>query len=292
MKLLVTGASGLLGTRLCKIALMKNHAIYSAYEQHKPFFGTPVKLDILDSKAQQQVLNKIKPDAILHAAAMTDVDKCELEKELAWKTNAEATTNLAQLCKKSNTFLAYVSTDYVFDGKKGMYKETDVPKPINHYGLTKLKGEQAVEGLDNYCIARGSVIYGATPAIGKTNFALWLIDKLEKKEEVRILTDQWNSPTLNINMAEMIIEIVEKRTNGIFHLAGATRLSRYEFAKYVAQVFNLDPDCIKPLTTSHIKWIAKRPKDSSLNVEKAERMLTNKPLRIHESLERMKKETA
>jgi dTDP-4-dehydrorhamnose reductase len=292
MKLLITGASGLLGTRLCRTALRKNHEVYSAYDQHKPLYGTPVKLDILDPKHEQQILNKIKPDAVVHAAAMTDVDKCELEKDLAWKTNAEATTNLARLCKERDAFLVYVSTDYVFDGRKGMYKETDPPLPINHYGLTKLEGERAVEGLGKYCIARGSVIYGATQGTGKINFASWLLNKLKKKEEVKIVTDQWNSPTLNVNMAEMILEAVEKRTIGTIHLAGATRLSRYEFAKHIAQVFNLDSDYITPLRTDHIKWVAKRPRDSSLNVEKAELALTNKPLKIHEALKKMKEETS
>lgn len=291
MKLLITGASGLLGTKLCEIALRKNHEVYSAYSQHRPLYGTPVKLDILDLKAEQQILDKIKPQGVVHAAALTDVDKCEMEKELAWKINVEATTNLAQLCKEHGAFLVYVSTDYVFDGEKGTYKEMDDPAPINHYGLTKLKGEEAVQTLNKYCIARGSVIYGSTPATGKTNFALWLLDKLRKKEEVKIITDQWNSPTLNVSMAEMILQILEKRVNGIFHLAGATRLSRYEFAEHLAETFNLDPKYIKPVQTEHIKWIAKRPKDSSLDVNKAKRTLAIKPLEIREALEIMKKET-
>jgi dTDP-4-dehydrorhamnose reductase len=291
VKLLITGASGLLGTKLCEIALRKNHEVYSAYSQHRPLYGTPVKLDILDLKAEQQILDKIKPQGVVHAAALTDVDKCEMEKELAWKINVEATTNLAQLCKEHGAFLVYVSTDYVFDGEKGTYKEMDDPAPINHYGLTKLKGEEAVQTLNKYCIARGSVIYGSTPATGKTNFALWLLDKLRKKEEVKIITDQWNSPTLNVSMAEMILQILEKRVNGIFHLAGATRLSRYEFAEHLAETFNLDPKYIKPVQTEHIKWIAKRPKDSSLDVNKAKRTLAIKPLEIREALEIMKKET-
>ena len=291
MKLLITGASGLLGTKLCEIALRKNHEVYSAYSQHRPLYGTPVKLDILDLKAEQQILDKIKPQGVVHAAALTDVDKCEMEKELAWKTNVEATTNLVRLCKEHDAYLVYVSTDYVFDGEKGTYKEMDDPAPINHYGLTKLKGEEAVQTLDKYCIARGSVIYGSTPATGKTNFALWLLDKLRKKEEVKIITDQWNSPTLNVSMAEMILQILEKRVNGIFHLAGATRLSRYEFAEHLAETFDLDPKYIKPVQSEHIKWIAKRPKDSSLDVNKAKRTLAIKPLEIREALEIMKKET-
>jgi dTDP-4-dehydrorhamnose reductase len=291
VKLLITGASGLLGTKLCEIALRKNHEVYSAYSQHRPLYGTPVKLDILDLKAEQQILDKIKPQGVVHAAALTDVDKCEMEKELAWKTNVEATTNLVRLCKEHDAYLVYVSTDYVFDGEKGRYKEMDDPAPINHYGLTKLKGEEAVQALNKYCIARGSVIYGSTPATGKTNFALWLLDKLRKKEEVKIITDQWNSPTLNVSMAEMILQILEKRVNGIFHLAGATRLSRYEFAEHLAETFNLDPKYIKPVQSEHIKWIAKRPKDSSLDVSKAKRTLAIKPLEIREALEIMKKET-
>ena len=292
MKLLITGASGLLGTKLCEIALRKNHEVYCAYSQHRPLYGTPVKLDILDLKAEQQILDKIKPQGVVHAAALTDVDKCEMEKELAWKTNVEATTNLVRLCKEHDAYLVYVSTDYVFNGEKGTYKEMDDPAPINHYGLTKLKGEEAVQTLNKYCIVRGSVIYGSTPATGKTNFALWLLDKLRKKEEVKIITDQWNSPTLNVSMAEMILQILEKRVNGIFHLAGATRLSRYEFAERLAETFNLDPKYIKPVQSEHIKWIAQRPKDSSLDVSKAKRTLAIKPLEIREALEIMKKETS
>jgi dTDP-4-dehydrorhamnose reductase len=292
VKLLITGASGLLGMKLCQISLRKNHEVYATYSQHKPLYGTPVELNILDPKAEQQALDKLKPEAVVHAAALTDVDKCELEKELAWTTNVQATTNLARLCKERSAFLVYVSTDYVFNGEKGMYKETDKPSPINHYGLTKLRGEEAVQTLDNYCIARGSVIYGSTPATGKANFASWLLDKLRKKEEVKIITDQWNSPTLNVSMAEMIIETIEKRRTGTFHFAGATRLSRYDFAQHLAKTFNLDPKYITPVQSKHIKWVARRPKDSSLNVKKAEQTLTNKPLAINEALEEMKREVA
>jgi dTDP-4-dehydrorhamnose reductase len=295
VKVLVTGASGLLGTKLCQIALSKGHEVYAAYNQHKPLHGTPIKLDILQLKAQQKILDKKKPDAVIHAAALTDVDRCQLEKELAWKTNVEATENLAGLCGKRDVFLEYISTDYVFDGEKGMYNETDQPSPVNYYGLTKLKGEEAVQVLDNHCIARGSVIYGSAPALGKTNFALWVLNKLTRNEEVKVVSDWWNSPTLNINMAEMIVETVEKRITGTLHLAGATRLSRYEFAQCLAETFSLNSKFIKPFKIKdQMKWAArvraKRPKDSSLDVGKAERTLTIKPLEVHEALERMKKD--
>jgi dTDP-4-dehydrorhamnose reductase len=225
----------------------------------------------------------------VHAAALTDVDKCEVEKKLAWKTNFEATANLARLCQARGIFLLYVSTDYVFDGEKGLYREKDPPCPINHYGLAKLRGEEAVQALDSFCVARGSIIYGAAPATGKTNFALWVLENLRNREEVKIITDQWNSPTLNVSMAEMMMEILEKRTTGIFHLAGATRLSRIEFAQCLAETFDLDPTCIIPIQSKQMKWVAKRPRDSSLNVRKAEQTLVNKPLTIREALGKMKK---
>jgi len=291
VKLLVTGASGLLGTRICQQATKQNYDVYSAHSQHLPQFGTPIKLNITDGAALRQVFDKTKPDVIVHSAALSDVDKCEEEKDLAWKTNTESTSNIAQLCHKHNCFLVYVSTDYVFNGEKGNYKETDPTAPINNYGLTKLKGEEEIkQSRAEYCIARPSVIYGSIPAAGKINFALWLIEKLAKKEETKTVTDQWNSPTLNTNLAEMILEIVEKRTTGTFHLAGATRLSRYEFAQKIAETFDLDENLLRPTSSEKMPWIAKRPRDTSLNVEKAKHTLNNKPLQMSEALSRLKKE--
>lgn len=225
---------------MCELALEENHEVLSLYSQHKPTHGEPLKIDITNHKALNETFLNTQPEAVVHAAALSNVDLCEKDKELAWKTNVEATATIAELCTKHNAFLIYISTDYVFNGKKGNYKETDKPNPINHYGLTKLKAEQIVrESKTEHCIARTSVIYGATPATGKTNFALWLLDKLNKKEEAKVVTDQWNSPTLNTNLAEMILEILKKKTTGTFHLAGATRLSRLEFAQHTAETFKL-----------------------------------------------------
>jgi dTDP-4-dehydrorhamnose reductase len=291
VKLLVTGASGLLGTRICQLATKQNYEVYSAHSQHLPQFGIPIKLDITDGAALRQVFDKTKPDAVVHSAALSDVDKCEKEKDLAWKINAESTSNIAQLCHKHNCFLVYISTDYVFNGEKGNYKETERTAPINHYGLTKLKGEEEVQKSGaEYCIARTSVIYGSNPAAGKINFALWLLEKLRKKEEAKTVIDQWNSPTFNTNLAEMILEILERRITGTFHLAGATRLNRYELAQNIAETFNLDKSFLRPTSSKEMQWLAKRPRDSSLNVDKAKRTLKNKPLQISEALSRLKME--
>jgi len=291
VRLLVTGASGLLGSKLCELATIKNYEVYSAYSQHEPLYGLRIQVDVSNRGDVEKIFEKVNPEAVVHAAALTNVDRCESEKELAWKINVEGTINIVESCKKHRAFLVYISTDYVFDGEKGMYKEDDKPAPINYYGLTKLKGEESVENLtDQHCVARSSVIYGSIPATGKVNFALWLLDKLERKEEVKIVTDQWNSPTLNTNLANMILEVLERKLNGIFHLAGATRLNRYEFAKFFAENFNLDTNLISPASSKEIPWTAKRPRDSSLDVDRANQTLKNRPLKILDALKKMKKE--
>lgn len=291
MKLLITGASGLLGSKLSELARIRKCKVYAAYNQHKPVNGIPIKFDVSNRNAVEKAFGKIKPEAVVHAAALTNVDKCESEKELAWKINVEGTKTIAESCKKHHAFLVYISTDYVFDGEKGMYSEKDEPAPINYYGLTKLKGEESIKNLTNeYCIARSSVIYGSIPAIGKINFALWLLHKLKRRERVKIVTDQWNSPTSNTNLANMVLEVLEEKLTGTFHLAGATRLSRYEFSQLLAKNFSLDMNLITPVSSKDIPWIAKRPKDSSLDIDKAYQKFKNKPLKIHEALEKMEKE--
>ena len=235
-----------------------------------------------------EAFKRVKPDVVVHAASVTDVDKCELNKELAWKINVEGTKNIVEAAKNAGSFLIYISTDYVFNGEKGNYKEPDKPDPINYYGLTKLKSEELVQAQAEYFIARPSVIYGSTPAAGKVNFALWLIDTLRKGERVRILTDQWNTPTLNTNLAEMTMEVVERRLTGTFHLCGASRVSRFEFAELIADTFGLDKTLISPALSSQFTWPAKRPMDSSLDTSKAQQILNNKPLAINEALKKLK----
>lgn len=291
LNLLITGASGLFGSKLAEIAAEKNYSVYSGYSQDRPAYGTAVQFDVSHKNRVEETFKKVNPEVVVHAATLTDVDKCEANKELAWKINVEGTKNIVEAAKTSHAFLVYISTDYVFNGEKGQYKETDAPGPVNYYGLTKLKAEELVQCLINEsCIARASVIYGASPAAGKINFALWLINKFKKNERAKTLTDQWNSPTLNTNMAEMTLEIIERKLTGTYHISGATRISRYDFAKLVAQTFNLNTDLITPTTLADFSWVAKRPRDSSLDTSKAQQTLKNKPLQIQQALELLKKE--
>ena len=289
LKLLITGASGLYGSKLAQLALAKGYEVYSSDIQSLSVYGNFVKLDISGKEKVEEAFRSIKPDVVVHAATLTDVDKCELNKELAWKVNVEGTKNIVEAAKAAGSFLIYISTDYVFSGEKGRYKETDKPDPINYYGLTKLKAEEIVQKTQaEYFIARPSVIYGSTPAAGKVNFALWLIETLLKRERVKIVTDQWNTPTLNTNLAEMTLEVIERRLTGTFHLCGATRVSRFEFAELIAEAFGLDKTLIDSALSSQFNWPAKRPVDSSLDTSKAQETLRIKPLEIGEALKRLK----
>ena len=285
-KLLITGASGLLGKKIVELA--QNDFTITPIHKTRPLHSSSVKLDVTESLAVLNLLNKLEPDVVIHTASETNVDKCEIEKEHAWKINAEGTRNLAEACQNVNAKLVYVSTDYVFDGEKGMYTEEDKPNPVNYYGVTKLEGEkQVIEQCKNYAILRTSVLFGWHP--WKQNFATWIINKLKQQQEIMVVEDHYNTPTLADNLAEMAVEIAKNDLQGIYHASGSERISRYEFGKRIARTFNLDPDLIRPVKMSQLTaWIAKRPRDSSLNTDKIQKQLKTKPLNITEGLNKMK----
>jgi len=287
-KLLITGASGLLGKKIVELA--QNDFTITPIHKTRPLHSSSVKLDVTESLAVLNLLNKLEPDVVIHTASETNVDKCEIEKEHAWKINAEGTRNLAEACQNVNAKLVYVSTDYVFDGEKGMYTEEDKPNPVNYYGVTKLEGEkQVIEQCKNYAILRTSVLFGWHP--WKQNFATWIINKLKQQQEIMVVEDHYNTPTLADNLAEMAVEIAKNDLQGIYHASGSERISRYEFAKQIAKTYKLNLDLIKPVKMSQLTaWIAKRPKDSSLSTGKIQKQLKTKPLNITEGLNKMKEE--
>ena len=285
MKIFITGGSGLFGSKLAEIAMSKGYEVFSGYRNNVPPCGEPVRYDLLDYGSIERVIEDIRPDAIVHSAALTNVDRCEEEPTLAFRMNSLATKKISEMAKKYGIYMLYISTDYVFDGRRGYYKETDEINPINVYGFTKYVGELWVDA-----VGRTSVIYGAKPASGKVNFALWLINKLGSGEEVRIIDDQYITPTLNTNLAKMSLEMVERGIKGVYHLAGETRVSRYDFTVKLAEVFGFDKELIKRSKMAEMNWKAERPKDSSLNTEKVSGVLKEKPYELMKSLKVLKKE--
>lgn len=287
MRLLITGGSGLLGSRVTKLA-MQEHKVTATYNRSKIEADYPLMpLDITDGEDVLSLVNKLNPDAIIHCAALTNVDYCEDHKEEAMLVNARATGYLSEACERAGAKMLYVSTDFVFDGEKGRYSEEDEVNPINHYGFSKLEGEKEVLACSDYAIARASVLYGWNVQ-RRLNFVTWIIDRLEIGREVNIVTDQYVSPTLTDDAAEAFLRIIEGDKTGVFHTAGSKRINRYDFAKKIADVFGLKEELINPITSENLKQKAKRPKDSSLNVRKAERELEMKMMTVEEGLERMK----
>jgi len=286
MKIFITGGSGLLGSKVAEIALARGDEVFSGYAHNLPEFGRAAKFDLMDEKSISELVRMVEPEVIIHSAALTDVDRCEREPELAFKMNVEGTRAVAEAAEKAGSFLVYISTDYVFDGQRGMYREDDETNPVSYYGYSKLLGEQFCQG----CIARTCVIYGSRPASGKVNFALWLLDSLKSGKEVRVVTDQFITPTLNTNLAGMVLEAADRRLCGVYNLAGATRISRYDYALELARVFDLDTNLILPSRMEDLLWVARRPIDSSLDTSKARRELMEKPLPLNEALGTMKTE--
>jgi dTDP-4-dehydrorhamnose reductase len=284
MKFLITGSAGLIGSQVVADLEKQEHVVYSCYHDTKPLNGTPIKLDLTNQNNIKEIFNQIKPDRIIHLAAMTGVDQCEEEQDHAMKINATATETIAKEAAKQHAFLVYVSTDYVFDGKKGMKKEDDAPNPIGFYGKSKLAGEITLNKMaSGWSIARTSTPFGLHPK--KKSFPLWVKESMESKKEIPILVDQFTSPTYVPNLSQMLIEIATKQIAGIIHLAGATRISRYEVARLIAGKLDLDKKLIIPTKTDDMNWKAPRPKDSSLDVSFATEILDEKPQKIEHSLE-------
>jgi dTDP-4-dehydrorhamnose reductase len=284
MKFLVTGSAGLIGSQIVKDLVEQNHIVYSCYHDQKPLQGILIHLDLSDENQIIQTLQQIKPDRIIHLAAMTGVDLCETEKELATIINTKATEILARQAAKQNMFFLYVSTDYIFDGINGMKKEDDTTNPLGFYGKSKLEGELTLNKFaSSWCIARTSTPFGIHNT--KKSFPLWVKENLEAKKEISVLTDQFTSPTYVPNLSKMLIEITIRQIIGIIHVSGATRISRFDFAKLVADKLHLDKNFLIPTKVDDMNWKAKRPKDSSLDVSLATEILNEQPQKIEQSIE-------
>ena len=282
LKVLVTGSAGLVGRQVVK-DLSNTHQVFSCYNESKPEYGDSVKMDLKNHEMISSVLTEKKPEIVIHLGAMTGVDLCEKEKTSASEINTKATEIIAKECSKLNSFLVYVSTDYVFDGNLGMYKEDDITNPLGFYGESKLEGEKVVQNFStNWCIARTSTPFGLHPT--KKSFPMWVIENLQKQKQIDILIDQFTSPTYIPNLSRMLIEISERRITGIIHAAGASKISRYQMASMISDKLNLDGTLLKQISINKMKWVARRPKDSSLDVSRASSILNEKPQKIDQSL--------
>lgn len=278
MKVLVTGGTGLLGYWLVDAFLSKGFEVYATFNEKNPpgLEARWVRMNLEDPGSIADVAREVKPDILIHSAAYTDVDGCELNKAKAYRVNYLGTELLVKAFRDLEYFV-YISTDYVFDGERGLYKEEDLPAPVNYYGLSKLLGETAVRAVlsERSIIVRVSGLYGYSPT-GKKNFGIIALEKLLRREPVEAFVDQWLSPTYIRFLAGALVKLTELKPTGVLHLAGE-RLSRYEFAVSLASVLGVEGELVKPRPLDSIRFPARRPRDSSLDVSKARELSLTLP---------------
>jgi dTDP-4-dehydrorhamnose reductase len=292
-KILVVGSNGLLGQKLCEIIARGGaYNLTTSSIEEKPVRqvvgGQYIQCDIANKKEIKQLVSVSKADVIINAAAMTNVDACETQREICWKINVEGVENICEAAKKHSAKVIHVSTDYIFDGKSGPYSEDDRPEPLSYYGKSKLASENVVRMADiPYVIARTMVLFGYAPGV-KSNFALWLIQNLEAGKPVTIVDDQYGNATLVDDLAYGLIQAFEMERTGIYNIAGRDIINRYEFALKLAKVFEFDPSLITPIKTADLKQPAPRPMKSGLITLKAEVELGYRPSTAEQGLRILK----
>lgn len=291
-KILITGANGLLGQAVTTVfkresdfELCLTSVEDSSFSGHNENY---TQLDITAKENVKSVISKYKPDVVINCAAFTDVDRCETERDLCWKLNVDAVKNLIIATRPHGIKLIHISTDYIFDGKAGPYREEDTPNPISFYGRSKLAAENAIHasGVNN-AIIRTMVLFGVGIKV-KPNFAIWLINKLAAKEKINIVDDQIGNSTIVDNLAYGILKVVEGEKTGVYNIAGKEIESRLDFTNKLCDVFGFDKSLITKIKTSSLNQPAARPLNSGLITLKAETELQFKPLETTEAIELLK----
>lgn len=286
-KVLIIGASGFLGKELYKVFMVdKQYQTYGTCSKNKILDFE--HLDITNSENVSDVFQKIKPNIVIITAALTNVEYCEVNEDEAYKINVSGIKNIAKLCNMYGCKVIYVSTEYVFDGNNGPYDETYIESPINYYGRTKLQGEKIIQDeISDYLIARTTVVYGWD--LKSKNFVMQFIKNLSENKTMKIPNDQISSPTYCPNLAEMIKESCDKNISGIFNMVGSDVIDRYKFALKAAEILSLNQKLLLPIETKTLGQIAKRPLNAGLKIDKASKMLHNKPMSVVEGLIEVKK---
>jgi len=287
MKLLVIGASGVFGNRLYNEAIKKKWDILGTYYAHA--YEGMVYLDLRDKSGIEKTFHSFKPDVVILAGGITNVDLSELNPKLSEDINIKGASNLVKKIKEYGARLVYISTDYVFDGENGPYEENDKPNPINVYGCTKLEAENIVSySLKDYLIVRTSQIYGVDPL--NNNFAAKIIYNMKNHKKVYAADDFYSTPTYTGLLSNMCLKLIEKRLKGIYNAAGSDFINRYDYVHKIADIFKLDKTLIEKVKLKDLKLKAKRPKMGGLKVDKIKKEIGIELLSCTKGLKLLKKE--
>lgn len=295
MKILVTGANGLLGQYLIKLlADTTMHEVVASGKGPCRISFLPSErvnyfpLDITDGIETLSFVTLHKPDIIIHTAATTQIDECEANPIACWNTNVTATRFLISAAKNIASHFIYISTDFVFDGLDGPYDEAAVPSPINYYGSTKVAAEKSVMESDlHWCIIRTVLVYGNIVTGNRNNIISWVIKSLKEDKKIQVVSDQWRTPTYAEDLAKGILLAIEKNAKGIYHISGEDMLSPYDMAMATADWIEADKSLIEKVDKSLFTQPAKRPAKTGFIIEKAKRELGFQPVSLKEGLGKM-----
>lgn len=288
---LITGANGFVGYYLTQLLLKKGFRVIATgkgenrlYVEDKNF--SYQTLDFTNDEEVEKIFLKQKPETVVHCGAISKPDECELNKENAFRTNVTGTLYLLNAAYKLRSFFVFLSTDFVFDGKSGMYKEEDARKAVNYYGETKILAEDEVMKYSfGWAIVRTVLVYGKR-FLNRDNIVTNVAGKLKKGEELKIFNDQVRTPTYVEDLAAGIVSIIEKKATGIYHISGDDVLTPYEIAFAVANHLKLNSSLIQKVTEKDFDQPARRPLKTGLDISKAKKVLGYQPISFTEGLKK------
>ena len=300
MRILLTGSNGFLGQKFCErlseFSEITSILGISKSKNRNPYLDKDCfrQVDLLDYDATKNIVLAYEPTHILHTAALTAVEICEENPQLAKQINVDISVQLAQIAKENNIHFTFLSTDFVFDGQHGPYKETDDVNATNHYGQTKIEAEKQITAVNpEAAILRTILVYGAIPDKNRSNLVLWAKKQLENDTQIKVVADQWRRPTWVDDLAGACYSAMKNRVSGIFHISGNEMMSILEAVQIIADTWNLDKSLITPITAAEIGQSSNRPRKTGFILDKAEQILNYKPtsfvVSLHKIDEQIKK---
>jgi dTDP-4-dehydrorhamnose reductase len=290
MKILVTGSNGLLGQKLLHklrkdyfIELIATSKGGNRVTERSNY--TYFDLDITNNEAVAKLIESEKPQVVINTAAMTNVDLCEEKKSECDDLNVNAVKYLADSCVKIDAHLIQISTDFIFDGEDGPYKEEDVPNPLSYYGLSKLKSEQLLQAHSvKWTILRTIIVFGVGEKLSKGNIVLWAKGALEKGDPLNIIDDQFRAPTLAEDLADICILAAKKKAFGIFNASGKDIMSIYEIVERIAKYYGNTTENLNKISTATLNQTAGRPPKTGFVLDKSRQVLGYNPHSFEECL--------
>ncbi|HIP31464.1 MAG TPA: SDR family oxidoreductase, partial [Crocinitomicaceae bacterium] len=264
MRILITGSNGLLGQKLVALCQEKNIKYFATSKGENRNSTCPenhyYELDITNQDAVNNVFNRLQPTHVIHTAAITNVDFCELNPDDCELVNVKATEYLINASNSVNAHFQLLSTDFVFDGEKGDYNEEDEVNPLSIYAVSKVKGEVLTQRLaNNWSVVRTIIVYGNGENLSRSNLIDWAKGALEKGDEINIIDDQFRAPTFSEDLAAGCMGIIENNEKGIFHISGPETMSIYKIVERIAAYFSFSMDKVNKISSSTLDQPAKRP---------------------------------